>query len=128
MRILAEVAHQDVFNFDVTVHNVTRVEGLDSLANLDDYSPGKVLVEWQSLLLADVVKEVTGGHKLGHDIVAVVVLERLDELEDVWAAMALDLCHNLELLELLVVGFEGSVNFPLANDFNCDSDIRELMF
>ena len=108
--------------------DIASMKGLDALANLADYSPSYVLIERYGLLLANEIKEIASRHKLRNDIIAVVILERLDQLENVWAGVAIDFLHDLELLKLLVVGFECSINLPFANDFNRTFDIRVLMF
>ena len=67
---------------------------LNPFADLSYYSSRHILVEWQSLLLANKVEQISGGHKLCHDIEEVIVLESLDELEDICAVVASDHLHD----------------------------------
>ena len=69
-------------------------------------------------MLADKVEQVARWHKLRYNVVAVIIFEAFDELEDVGAILGGKFLHYFNLLEFLVVALECSVNFPFAYNLN----------
>ena len=78
-------------------------------------------------MLTDKVEHVARWHELRHNVVAVIIFETFDELEDVGAIMGGKLLHYFNLLEFLVVVFECSVNFPFAYNLDCYFDTGILV-
>ena len=78
-------------------------------------------------MLVQIVEQVASCHELRDNVVAVVVLESLDELEDVGTVGAGHLLHDIELFKGLVVGLEAFLNKVLFDHFDCNLDVRELV-
>ena len=121
------VAHQDVFNFDVAVDNVTGVKCLYTFAELSNNALSMFLVKGLFFLLADVVEEVACRHEFCHDIVCDFVLEGLNKLNNVLAIHASHLLADLELLESLIVLVVCPLDFVLLDYLDGNLDLRVFM-
>ena len=79
------------------------------------------------LLLADVVEEITGIHQFRDDIVGLIILEGLNELLNVRAALLCYLLHDVKLLKLLAIVTKSSLDLGLIDDLDCNFDLRVLV-
>jgi len=94
------------------------VELLDALGDLLNELLGEFFLERLCWLEADVVEQIASCHELGDNVVAGVVLEGLDDLEDVLAVLTSEFFHDFKFLEDLVVVSEGFVDLCFSNDFD----------
>lgn len=121
--MLGVVAHQDVFDLDVAVDNVTGVECLNTLAKLSDNALSVLFLKRLLFLLANVVEKVACWHEFCHDVVCDAVLEGLNKLKNVLVVLACHLLANHELLEDLVIFLVCSVNFTLLDNLYGNLDL-----
>ena len=127
LRLACEVGHQNVFNLDILMDDVSPVHGLDTSCHLADDALGKILVQGLAGLCADVVEQVAGLHVVRDDHVVLLSGEALDQLHHVGAVRCREFLHDLHLCKLCFVFAEGLRDFFLANDFDGDLDAGKFM-
>ena len=78
-----EVAHQDVLNFDVTMHNSALMQVLKRIHHLSDNFLGVHFRKGLNWLFLEIVKQVTCWHEFCYNVVVLSILIRIDHLDDI---------------------------------------------
>jgi len=119
-----EIAHQDVFDFDVAVHYQPLVQTLEAEADLPEDVLGLVFGQRLPWLLDQVVKKVPGWHELGDDVEVLGVFEGLEHLDNIGTLGLVHLFKEFKLGEGLITCEENFINLRLFHEFDGHLHLR----